>query len=350
MRLHLRYSDRSVVWEYMLRQGNSPQTTPRYTSATIDLALNPGEILLVLLLTGSFEIETVEFMSSARIRAEWALNLGTSYMLPTIITQLQQAHHFVLFNISLRFQWTLLHAAKGQITTLEMHNPRIPSHGYTVTPVVLQTLQALHLFDDTSSSIDFLLRVVQCIVAPGLTTLTIGRCSSGGSTAVHDTVKAFSGNLRSLHILNKMRPSDDDITAGTPLPSLAAVHHLELDLTWAGLYLSTSGETFPSVRTIALHSSPLQVMAGLPDLDAVWLRNGLLQVEGTLEELELCYRSSQRYIRDSFRTLVANQLREVGPPLPEGLVIMEGLRDYIPISPPRGDAIEIGRLWDGFEG
>ncbi|KAL0057804.1 hypothetical protein AAF712_015547 [Marasmius tenuissimus] len=208
LRLQLRHVDRQNIWELISKKGTTPEITPRYTSAIIDLALNPGEVLSALLLTPTAAIKVVEFTSSACNRVEWALTL-TQHMLSAIVIHLPGAHHFVLYEMSLRFQFTLLHAAHRQITTLELHNTNLWSYGYTMRQVSLETLHTLHLFSNISPSLDFLLRVVMFIDAPFLTTLTIGNCLSGNPLAIHDTVKAFSRKLTRLHLLNETGPTGE---------------------------------------------------------------------------------------------------------------------------------------------
>ncbi|KAL0057667.1 hypothetical protein AAF712_015680 [Marasmius tenuissimus] len=345
MRLHLLRSERRTIWE-RISTGTAPAFRPRYSSATIDLALNPGEILSALLLTTGSDIKVIEFTSSTESRAEWALTL-TSYMLSAIVAHLPHAHHLILYRMSLRFQFTLLHAAHRQITTLELHNATSNfSHGYSMRRVSLETLTTLHLFNDSSLILDFLSRVVMFIDAPYVTTLTLGNCLSRNSIAVRDVVRAFGRSLTRLHLLSQTEPNEDEYATGTVLPPLPLLQHLELETSWAGLYLTAHGAGFPSIHTVALHSSPEQIMAGLPGFDWATLRDGLVPLEGRLKQLTCCYRAQHLSLRDSFRNLVAEQLREVGPPLPDNVEIVEGLRDPLPVSPLSAESAALTTTWD----
>ncbi|KAL0069927.1 hypothetical protein AAF712_002822 [Marasmius tenuissimus] len=349
MRLQLVHANRHIIWERILNNGTALAISPRYASATIDLALNPGETLSALLLTSSARIKVVEFTSTCTSRAEWALTL-TQHMLPAIIARLPHARHFVLYKMSQRFQFTLLHAAHRQITTLELHNSVFRSFGYTMRQVSLESLETLLLFDDSSSSLDFLTRVVMFLDAPYLTTLTIGNCLSGNSLAIRDTVRAFSRKLTNLHLLDQIRPTDEDASEGTALPPLALLRNLELEASWAGLYLSATGASFPSLHSLVLHSPPEHIMAGLPGFDWVMFRDGLLPIASHLKTLECCYRAHDHHLRDSFRDLVAERLAALGPPLPDDLTIIEGLRDPLPTSPPTQESIAVSTTWDAWEG
>ncbi|KAK1230095.1 hypothetical protein PQX77_006810 [Marasmius sp. AFHP31] len=322
----------------------------RYTSATIDLSLNPGEILFALhLLCQSGGIEIAEFVTTSRDQPEWGPELATK-ILPTLVSHLPNVHHFMLVNISTRFQWTLMEAAKNQLTTLELHSSPFVSWSYTVPRVKLERLNTLRLLENVAATAaPFLTRVVLCIDAPNVEALSICNCLSDDPIPVREALRYFSPRLRTLGLLHDQRPDLNVPFQHDPLPLLPNVVHLELEASWAPLYVGATSDTMASLQSLAFQALPEQVMGGLRVVDWHGLRLAWEQVRQPVRTIEWSCRSGEALPPDSLLSIVKENFDAVGLVLPDNVQLCEGFRTPLPIPPAFDDDHLASRAWGTHE-
>ncbi|KAL0067316.1 hypothetical protein AAF712_005542 [Marasmius tenuissimus] len=345
-RLNLRRKDRATVWSHMNQSSRGLTIlSRRYTSATIDLNLNPGEILSALLLLSQSDVKAVQFISSERARPEWGLQFGTD-VLYTLISHLPNADHFMMFNISTRFQWTLMEAGQNQITTLELHSSPFLSRLYTVPRVRLARLHSLHLVEHLAHEVEpFLTRVVLCIEAPNLQTLSIANCLLENPTPVREAVRQFSNQLTTLALLNNQPPESDILFAQNSLPPLPYLVHLEVEASWSHLYVGATAETAPLLHSLALHALPEHILGNLRVVNWPALRLAWAHVPDSVRTLEWCCRAGEQLPPGTLLEIVNDNLRAANFILSETIQLCVGVRDPLPIAPAYDSDGDVMAAW-----
>ncbi|KAL0566691.1 hypothetical protein V5O48_015315 [Marasmius crinis-equi] len=264
--------------------------------ALIDLSLNPGEIIVTLMHCCTDNICRVELIASDKTVPEWNATMSDE-VLSTLVAYLPCAEHFVIYSLSTRHQFGLMHAGGSRLTTLELHNATHISRSYTITQVQMPQLISLHLIDATSYTTGqgFLSCVATWIVAPKLATLTIANCLRGNGFAVRELVRHFSRTLTKFIILDEFGPLDDTPIA---LPSLPHLQQFEVDILWAAKFLSPIGHgtlELPALRIIVFQATPDTVLKGLPNGVCRWgpIRTSLNAISHHLTLIECCYRARE---------------------------------------------------------
>ncbi|KAJ8079459.1 hypothetical protein AAF712_013778 [Marasmius tenuissimus] len=335
--LNLWRKDRHIIWEH-LSSRTIPARSLQYATVHIDVCLNPGEVFAALLVVASPEIRVAKFSSSRRKPQSWAVEFG-QVVFETIVSRLSNTDHFILGNIPTRFQWILMHAAHGRITTLELHSSPFHSRLYNIHVVQLPLLQTLHLFhsSDYDTSVSFLTRVVQFLRAPNLVSFTLGSCLAENRFTVRETVEHFGHRLNRLLLLDEHDPSDDD-NQESSLPSLPHVQGLEMDITWASLFLgNVNPDTFPSLHTLVFHGNPPQIMSGMKRLDWTTISTSLEDLKDQLTHIRCCYRSRSEFPGGTFIRAFRERLQKVGFELPQSVILTEDIRDPLPVAPEYED-------------
>ncbi|KAL0066837.1 hypothetical protein AAF712_006032 [Marasmius tenuissimus] len=239
-----------------------------------------------------------------------------------------------MLNISTRFQWTLMEAARSQITTLELHSSPFISYLYTIPRVVLEQLQSLHLVEHLGHEAPpFLTRVVLCIEAPNLQVLSLCNCLSGDPIPIWEAVRYFSHRLTTLALLNDQRPEMDVLFPHVPLPPLPNVIHLELKASWASLYLAASADTIPGLQSLSFQALPEQILVGLQAVNWQELKSAWRQVDERVRRLEWCCRSGAPLPPDSLLAIVKENMASADWVLTDAVQLCESCRNPLPIWP-----------------
>ncbi|KAL0569171.1 hypothetical protein V5O48_012799 [Marasmius crinis-equi] len=274
----------------------------RFTSAVLDLTLNPAKVLCALMLSHSQGIEAVEFMISRKTGLpEWKHGLREP-MLQTVVAHLPAAVHFTIGAVSLSHQFTLMRAAASQMIMLELHSAITRVFDDSAI-IQLDALRNMHLFQTTATTLaaEFLTRVVSRISAPNLEVLTLGNLLDGNETAIPVVVERFP-RLVKLLLLDDIPPS--------------------------GVYLR--GNQFPVLHMVVLQADPAEVMKGLRDCQWESIGDALRTMDGQIKQLQCCYRDPVGITGNLFRQLVERRLSVVDRPLSPSIRIVEGLRNPLP--------------------
>ncbi|KAL0564973.1 hypothetical protein V5O48_017060 [Marasmius crinis-equi] len=336
-RLNIRERDRTALWEFF-RANRAPDTIPRATTAIIDLALDPGEIVAALMFSCTDNIDFVEFLSTSKQIPGWSLEMADQ-ILPTLVYHLPHATKFVVYALSTRLQFELIRSGSSRLTSLELHSPLQISTRYATPVIDLPELLSLHLIHATSytNGTDFLVRTAVRFTAPKLATLTVGNGLTGSGHTIQELVRHFAPRLTKLILVdNRASCHNDEIARLPPLPHL---RHLEVDMMWASAYVgglaNPNAPDFPSLHTLVFQATPESVVKGLPGCRWSKIWSGLNAVADCLQLIECAYRAHDCTIRDSFRLLVQDHLLKVAPqnPLRGPWTIRESFRDPLPSSP-----------------
>ncbi|KAL0577486.1 hypothetical protein V5O48_004510 [Marasmius crinis-equi] len=289
----------------------APDPAHPFISATVDLAVSPGNILYFLSKSSTQTVRTLKIENSlATGRGHQHLDI----VLAEICSKFPIAKEIEVLGMNGTLQKTILNSF-SDMTTLTLHVP-IGETGPTYN-ITLGNLKILVVADreprSAGSAKESFSVVAARIWAPHLEELNIIGNLRGNLPAVRELVRRYSSTLQKLGILDDKGPSSEWHTMGFPF--MEHLRTLVLDVSWTSVYINGENafqQSLPGLRTLVLQSGVQSVFAGL--VEPMWnkVAEGLTQVQGSLEVIRLEIRGETGPVPLSFAEVVKERLREVG--------------------------------------
>ncbi|KAJ8088214.1 hypothetical protein PM082_013765 [Marasmius tenuissimus] len=281
-----------------------------FRTATIDLAVSPGDILYFLRKC------KVDSVANLRVENSNALVKDNEYLdiaIVEICAKFTLVKDIEITGMGEGLQGEIL-GSFGNLVHLTIHIPIERSMSFPT--LILQQLNTLVVVDLEShgqtKSIAFSSLAAR-IVAPNLEKLSIIGGFRTNLIPIRELVRRYRTTVVELSLLDEEGPDVDWHVMS--FPQMPRLHTLVLDISWAGVYVNSENQfqdSLPVLRSIILQAEQSKVYGGL--IRSQWrkLADGLRLVKNRLEMLQCDIRGDSEDLIKSFIANIRERLEEIG--------------------------------------
>ncbi|KAL0066848.1 hypothetical protein AAF712_006043 [Marasmius tenuissimus] len=302
-----------VIWHYTSNRDTASQSH-RFLKATLDLAVNPGEILGLL--------SKCNVVGVTQLRLEKSTNPTTSpdFMecaVADVCKKFPSATELEITSMVGNLQGTVLSSFVTRLVHLTLHVAFEPLA--TVVDLSFEVLETLVIVDRrmASSSLTFLpsgfqffSRVASLILAPHLQELCLVGNLRQHLLPVRALIRKFSSSITKLGLLEDDTP---DNYSHLQLPPLPRLRTLIVECSWAHAAVHRIGvlpQTLPLLEQVVLQADINFIYAGMTAIHWDTFFDGMHALENRVEVIQLEIRGESRGIEGSFQSVFMDRVSE----------------------------------------